>query len=201
MYLVQCGAVITRSIFSQILFCGSSFCVIFCFSGCNYSWNISWWRHQMGTFSALLTICAGNSPVNGEFPAQRPVARSFDIFFDLRLNKQLSKQSWGWWSETPMSSFWRQCNATIMNSVITALDCIWHNLRIVFVFALVNYAIIGSANWCWSYDNDEKLSTAFLGTVAVKFKPKYSICLTMKSIWNSHLHNRASSRFQGVNAT
>ena len=36
----------------------------------------------------------------GEFPAQRPVTWSFDVFFDLRLNKRLSKQSWGWWFET-----------------------------------------------------------------------------------------------------
>ena len=49
----------------------------------------------METFSALLAICAGNSPVPGEFPAQRPVTRSFDVYFDLRLNKRLSKQSWG----------------------------------------------------------------------------------------------------------
>ena len=40
----------------------------------------------METFSALLAICAGNSPVPGEIPAQRPVTRSFDVFFDLRLN-------------------------------------------------------------------------------------------------------------------
>ena len=46
----------------------------------------SWWRHQMEPFSALLAICAGNSPVTGEFPAQRPVTRSFDVFFDLCLN-------------------------------------------------------------------------------------------------------------------
>ena len=46
----------------------------------------------METFSALLAICAGNSPVPGEFLAQRPVTRSFDVFFDLRLTKQLSKQ-------------------------------------------------------------------------------------------------------------
>ena len=45
-----------------------------------------------GTFSALLAICAGNSPVAGKFPAQRPVARSFDVYFDLRLNTRLSKQ-------------------------------------------------------------------------------------------------------------
>ena len=52
----------------------------------------TWWRHQMETLPALLAICAGNSPVHGEFPAQRPVTRSFDVFFDLRLNKRLSKQ-------------------------------------------------------------------------------------------------------------
>ena len=45
----------------------------------------------METFSASLAICAGNAPVTGEFPAQRPVARGFDVFFDLRLNKPLSK--------------------------------------------------------------------------------------------------------------
>ena len=49
----------------------------------------------METFSALLAICAGNSPVAGEFPAQRSDTRSFDIFFDVSLNKRLSKQSSG----------------------------------------------------------------------------------------------------------
>ena len=51
----------------------------------------SWWRHEMETFSALLGICAGNSPVTGEFPIQRSMTRSFDVFFDLCLNKRWSK--------------------------------------------------------------------------------------------------------------
>ena len=42
----------------------------------------------MDTFSALLAICAGKSPVPSEFPAQRPVTRIFDDFFELRLNKR-----------------------------------------------------------------------------------------------------------------
>ena len=54
----------------------------------------------METFSALLAIFVGNAPVPGEFPAQRPVTRSFDGFIDLRLNKQMSKQSRGGWFET-----------------------------------------------------------------------------------------------------
>ena len=44
----------------------------------------------MEIFPVLLAICEGNSPVSGEFPAQRPATRSFDVFFDLRLNKRLS---------------------------------------------------------------------------------------------------------------
>ena len=46
----------------------------------------------------------------GEFPSQRPVTRSFDVFFDLCLNKRLSKQPWGWWFETPSLSLWRHRN-------------------------------------------------------------------------------------------
>ena len=63
--------------------------------------SLPWWRHQMEIFSASLAICSGNSPVTGEFPAPRPVTQSFDVFFDRRLNKRLSKQWRGWWFQTP----------------------------------------------------------------------------------------------------
>ena len=53
--------------------------------------QIPWWRHQMETSSALLAICAGKSPVTGEFPSQRPVTRIFDVFFDLRLDEGLRR--------------------------------------------------------------------------------------------------------------
>ena len=74
---------------------------------------MAWRRHQMETFSALLAICAGNSPVPGEFPTQRPVTRSCDVFFDLRLNKRLSIQSWGWWFEMLTRPLWHQCNGNM----------------------------------------------------------------------------------------
>ena len=53
---------------------------------------------------------AGNSPVTGEFSSHRPVTRSFDVFFDLYLNRQLSKQSRGRWFEMPSRSLWHHCN-------------------------------------------------------------------------------------------
>ena len=71
---------------------------------------MAWWRHQMETFSALLAFCAGNSPVTGEFPSQRPMMRSYDVIFELRFNKALSKQSWGSWFETLSHPLWRHCN-------------------------------------------------------------------------------------------
>ena len=74
----------------------------------------SWWHHQMETFSMLRAICAWFSSVAGEFPAQKPVMQGFDVFFDLRLNKRLSKQWWGWWFETPSRSLWCHCNFEIL---------------------------------------------------------------------------------------
>ena len=81
-----------------------------CRNGAN-DWYCLWWLLQMETFSALLALCAGNTPVNGKFPSQRPVTRSFEVFFDLRLNKLLSKQSRRRWFETPSHSLWSHCNA------------------------------------------------------------------------------------------
>ena len=83
-----------------------------CFLEFHAVWNTqrTWWRHQMETFSVSLALCAGNSPVTGEFPSQRPVTRSFDAFFDLRLNKRLRKQPRRRWCETTSRSLSRCCN-------------------------------------------------------------------------------------------
>ena len=87
--------------------------------------QVSWWRHQMETFSALLAICAENSPVPGEFPAQNPVTRSFDVFFDLHPNKRLSKQWWGWWFETSSRRLWRHRNVLELNNVRPPVHVAW----------------------------------------------------------------------------
>ena len=91
----------------------------------------------MEAFSMLLAFCAGNSPVPGEFPAQRPVTRSFDAFFDLRPNKRLSKQSWGWWMETPWCSLWHHRNADVSYILCLIFYKKWclHN---------------GLSLWCWN---------------------------------------------------
>ena len=73
--------------------------------------HYSWWRYQMETFSALLVLGEGNSPVTEWFPSQRPETRSLAVFFDLRLNKRLGKPSRRRWFDTPSRSLWRHCNA------------------------------------------------------------------------------------------
>ena len=87
----------------------------------------------METFSALLVICAGNSPALGEFLAQRPVTRSFDVYFDLHPNKRLSKQWWGWWFETQSWPLWRHCNekGPVVTDTLESVS-IWrrHHLKI-----------------------------------------------------------------------
>ena len=79
-------------------------------------------------FRVTGSLCAGNSPVTGEFPSQRPVTRSFDVFFDLRLNKQLSKQSRRRWYETSSCWLWRHYNDHTLcwcASVNTLNQCLW----------------------------------------------------------------------------
>ena len=63
-----------------------------------------------GNIFHVTGLCAGNSPVTDESPSHGPVTRSFDVFFDLGLNKRLSKQSRSWWFETPSCALWRHCN-------------------------------------------------------------------------------------------
>ena len=108
-------------------------------------WNetkIISWRHQMETFSALLALCAGNSPVTSEFLSQRPVTRSFNVLFDQRLNKRLSKQSRSRWFKTPSRSLSRHCNE--MNAMM--MTC---RIRRVFLisFYFWNFFILGLLDW------------------------------------------------------
>ena len=78
-----------------------------------YNLSQNWY---METFSALLALCVGNSPVTGEFPSKRSVTRSFEVFFDLRLSKWLSIQPGRRWFKTPWSTFWRHCNISEIHS-------------------------------------------------------------------------------------
>ena len=80
----------------------------------------SWWSHQIEKFSALLALCEGNSAVTGGFSSRSPVTRSFNVFYDVRLNKQLSKHSRCRWFETPWHSLWRRCNPMIIKRAIGA---------------------------------------------------------------------------------
>ena len=114
---------------------------------------------------------------------QRPVTRSFDIFFDLDLNKRLSKQSWGWWLEAPSSSIWRYCNGLNLIHVYKRapeeifLSCIavgliilthlWHlNIEIIYLLCrcrkmkifiiLFHISRESSLTYCWNtFEHDD----------------------------------------------
>ena len=119
---------------------------------------LSWWRHQMETFSALLAHCAWKSPVTGEFPSQRPVTRNFDVFHDLRMNKRLSKQSGGWWFKMVQRSLWRHCYVHIKahflleNSYIANSD--WMALWYLYLTSHRHWQIfyhspVKQGKFCW----------------------------------------------------
>ena len=70
-------------------------------------------------------------PVPGEFPAQRPVTPSFDVFFDLRLNKRLIKRSWGWWFETLPHPLWRHSNGNAWVLIYDGIRLRWNTWTII----------------------------------------------------------------------
>ena len=113
----------------------------------------SWWRHQMETFSALLALCVGNSPVTGEFPVQRPVTRSFGVVFDLRLNKRLSKQSWGWWFEKQSRPWWRHRNGYV---ILTTLRKISFFMMLKGPFMPIQSIVLNV--WVWNVHFRSKAS-------------------------------------------
>ena len=80
----------------------------------HFGWLCSYHHMIMSSNENIFRVtglCEGNSPVTGEFPAQRPVTRSFDIFFDLCLNNGWpNNQSWSWWFEMPSHPLWHHCN-------------------------------------------------------------------------------------------
>ena len=88
----------------------------------------------MKTFFALLALCAGNLPVTGEFPSQRPVTRRFDVFIDQRLNKRLSRQLRRRWFETPSRSLWRHCNEFYKYSSNSSRLLLRGALQTIYIF-------------------------------------------------------------------
>ena len=129
--------------------------------------SASWWRHQMETYSALLAICAGNSPVPGEFHAQSPLTRSFDVFFDLHLNKRLSGQSWGWWFETLLRPLWRHCDVHRGNCSFKKMI---RYLTLIFKDQITHMLYITQ-----SYDNYDsaKLYTVVLFSITIRKHEDY----------------------------
>ena len=104
----------------------------------------AWSRDQMETFSALLALCEGNPLVTGGFPSQRPVTWNFDIFFDLCLNKRLSKQSWGWW-------FW-----DAITLIMTSLQWVW-NVAKVFLMPDITSAMTRTSCYILRTDFSENV--------------------------------------------
>ena len=87
---------------------------------------------SMETFSALLALCEGNSPVTSEFHSQGPLMWSFDVSFDLHLHKWLSKPLRCQWFETASCSLWHHCNGDCANPTTATVPvkqprCIWAN--------------------------------------------------------------------------
>ena len=115
-------------------------------------------------------------PLCGEFtghrwlPAQRPVTRSFDVFFDLLLNKHLSKQSLGWWFQTPSCPLWCHCNVSIH---VTDCTCILPSWKLM---------IHMQAEDMWAGSNIFTLLPVLMWVA--RFHCSYAIVRHLLSVWH-----------------
>ena len=80
-------------------------------------------------------------------PPPRPVTRSFDVYFDLRPNKRLSKQLWGWWFETLSCPLWRHCNAVVYFFLINLTPDILRVHELVFTQIELSNINAIAMNW------------------------------------------------------
>ena len=111
------------------------------------NWTITWWRHHMETFFALLVFCLGifRSPVNSPHKGQWRGALMFSVICAWI---RYSKESWGWRLKTPSSQLWRHSNAEIYDEVTYPVMC-WNciqgdafELRLVLCFVVVMQSFI-----------------------------------------------------------
>ena len=128
-----------------------------------------WWRHQMEIFSALLAICPR------WIPPTKPVTRSFDVFFDLRLKIRLSKQSWGWWFETSSCLLWRHSNAMSATRFFFCRARILTVITLVHIIAIVpvNKHAIRRQRHPFSYKPSSKLTPFDQTSMNGEYKFKY----------------------------
>ena len=149
----------------------------------------------METFSALLVLCAGKSPVTSEVTSQRPVTRSFDVFVNVRLNKRLSKQSWVWWFETPSRPLWRQSNGVECRScpAYTVHPKNYaHGSRFVLPFLWLSYSYLKLY-----FINRRELQAKQPSRIWINkqydFYRNNNITKSKQSIWN-RVHTRPSTK-------
>ena len=142
----------------------------------------------METFSALLAICAVNSLVPGEFPAQRLVTRSFDVFFDLHRNKLLSKHWWGWWFEPPSCPLWRHRNVHAislwhphqMNNYCTCeKGALWPSLSLC---TMINPILL--TLHLWNHWSNSKSTQPLIDCCVMK--NLCNECLSLSCYWNTY---------------
>ena len=97
-----------------------------------HEYIVQYTQRNVFTVCALLWFFSRYWPfvrgIHRWIPRTKPVTRCFDAFFDLRLNKRLSKQSWGWWFETPSCSLWRHRNESCVTDFGMIIWLTWYQL-------------------------------------------------------------------------
>ena len=120
-----------------------------------------WFLSMKTSSNGNIFRITGHLGVTSEFPAQRPVLWSFDVFFDLHLNKRLCKHLWGWWFETPSCPLWCHCNVWCF-----AAPTSWH---VRFTIRKLEYHVV------WLHSDGPMCETIWKNIFYIWFS-QWSLC-------------------------
>ena len=122
-YSVQWG--VSTAYLKDYVYSGCAFCIL---------WIMM--TSSNGNIFSVTGLLWRIPPVTGGFPPTKARDPGFDVFFDRRQNKRLSKQSRRLWFETPSRSLWCQCN-------VVAIDYIY-----IFSLGLLQKHWEKNCNYC-----------------------------------------------------
>ena len=120
----------------------------------------SWFWSQIHMFVLLMYAIYMMMSSNGNifrwpFVRNSPVTLRFDVFLDLRLNKRLSKQPWGWWFETPSRTLWRHRNGHLYIRSSIQPGCRW-KLALASWNRLISLKCVSP--WKWNRSRNYQLA-------------------------------------------
>ena len=134
-----------------------------------------------------------NSPVTDDFPSQRPVTRSFDVFFDLRPNKRSGKQSRRRWFETLSHSLWRHCNVILNHIFVLIKSILFLPYQMMIIISIITIIKLSNCRNSFAIVSCTHYGDVIMGTMASQITSLTIVYSTVYSGADQRKHQSSAS--------